>query len=59
MYNSELANIFFKDITSNSKKFVDSETIGKQRSINNKDVLFNLETLKYCDMEKYVAAFLE
>ena len=58
MCNSELAIIFFNDIMSNSKKFVNSATIRKQRSINDKDVLINLETLKYCDIEKYVEAFL-
>ena len=58
MYSSELASIFFKDNTSNSKKFVESATIGKQRSIQDKDVLVNLETLKHCDMEKYVVEFL-
>ena len=58
MYNSELAIIFFKDVTSNSKKFEESATVGKQRSIQDKDVLVNLETLKHCDMEKYVVEFL-
>ena len=58
MNSSELTSIFFKDNTSNSKKLVDSATLGKQRSIQDKDILVNLETLKYCDMEKYDVAFL-
>ena len=44
---------------SNSKKFVESAIIGKQRSIQDKEVLFNIDNLKFCDMEKYATAVLE
>ena len=57
MNSSELISIFFIDITSNSKKFVESGMIGKQRSMQDKDVLVNLETLKHCDIEKHNVAW--
>ena len=44
---------------SNSKKFVESAMIGKQRSIQDKEVLFNFDNLKFCDIEKYATAVLE